>query len=157
MGEYLSPIMKENIKNLIQNLVWAGIDSITFGDGRMILLDIEFYSKEKYHISPIADSTIDSYLQYNLADLSPFDISARTVFNNYEVFAGDASGEGNGIVYVIDQTNDSLIWFAFFENSDPFRSVSVNDDAIAIVVTSENVTWKIPIKDPLKIELIWPN
>lgn len=148
--------MKKQIEDLIKNFEWAGINAITYGDGKMVLLHVEFYDEQKYYIAPITDSTIDSFLKYNLENLSPFDIFSRTQYNDYEILVGDASGEGNGIVYVINKSNNSLVWFAFFENSEPFKTVSISIEGIISAVSDIDIVWKIPIENPLEIELIFP-
>ncbi|MCJ8289318.1 MAG: hypothetical protein HRT58_22135 [Crocinitomicaceae bacterium] len=148
--------MKQNIHSLIANYEWAGIDSITFNDGRMVLLDIEFFAKENYYIGPIADSTIDSYLKYNSDDLSSFDVFSKVKYGDYEVFVGDGSSEGNGVIYVTNVEVDSLVWFAFFENSEPFKEVSVDENGVIHALSAVNITWKLSLDNPLSIELIFP-
>lgn len=148
--------MKENINNLIANYEWAGKNSIIFGDGKMILLDVEFYSKGNYHIGPIADSSIDSYLKYNSDDLSSFDVFSKVKFGDYEVFVGDGSSEGNGVIYFTNVEDNSLVWFAFFENSEPFKEVSVDENGVIHALSAVNITWKLSLDNPLSIELIFP-
>lgn len=142
---------------MIASLKWAGKNSVTFGDGKMVLLDIEFYSKGNYHIGPIADSTIDSYLNYNADYLSEFDIFAKIEHKEFVVFAGDGSAEGNGVIYVLDKMNNSLIWFAFFENSEPFVELKVDDRGVVNAKSEVNIIWKLPIDNPLNIELVYPS
>lgn len=149
--------MKNKIKELIRNFEWAGINAITFGDGKMVLLDVEFYNDKQYCIAPIVDSTIDSYLKYNADELLPFDVFDKTEYNNYEVLVGDSSGEGNGVIYVMDKASNSLLWFAFFENSEPFKTVTINNEGLISATSSVGVIWKVPIKNPLKIELVFSN
>lgn len=148
--------MKNIINKLIKNHDWTGIDSIVFADGKMTLLDVNFYSDNSYFISPIADSTIESYLDYNSDYLSSFDVFSNAKYQNYEVLVGDGSGEGNGVIYVLNNGDNSLIWFAFFENSEPFKKVSVDEEGFIYAVSEVNITWKINIKDPLNIKLIYP-
>ena len=148
--------MKKTIGDLIKNYEWPGINAITFGDGKMILLYVELYPEKKYHIAPITDSSIDSYLGYNLDNLSPFDVFSKAEYSNCEVLVGDASGEGNGVIYVVDKVSNSLVWFAFFENSEPFKSVSINKEGVINAKSASEVIWKIPIKNPLQIELFFP-
>ena len=145
------------IKKLIDEYEWAGINAITFADGLMTLLEINFYSKGEYFIAPIVDSTINSYLKYNSDELSSFDVFSKIIFNNYEILVGDGSGEGNGIIYVINTKNNSLSWFAFFENSEPFKSVTVDENGTIQALSAVNITWKLPIENPLNIELTFPD
>lgn len=53
--------------------------------------------------------------------------------------------------------DDSLIWFAFFENSEPFESVSFDENGFIHAVSAVNINWKISVVNPLDIELIYPN
>lgn len=148
--------MKQSINNLLLNYEWAGINSVTFGDGLMVLLDIEFFSEENYYIGPITDSTIDSYLKYNSDDLTPFDVFAKSKFKDYEILVGDGSAEGNGVIYVINIEDKSLVWFAFFEDSEPFKKVSIDENGVIHALSAVNITWKLSINNPLSIELIFP-
>ena len=148
--------MKQSINKLIANYEWAGKNSITFGDGLMILLEIEFFSKGNYFIGPIADSTIDSYLKYNSEYLSSFDVFAKVEYGNYEILAGDGSSEENGVVYVVSTVDKSLVWFAFFEKSEPFDELKVDEKGVIHARSESNITWKISIENPLQIELVYP-
>lgn len=149
--------MKENIERLIANYEWAGVSSITFSDGLMVLLDVEFFSKDSYYIGPIADSTIDSYLKYNSDDLTPFDVFSKVTYRDFEILVGDGSDEGNGVIYVTNTADNSLVWFAFFENSEPFKTVSIDENGIIHALSAVNITWKLSINNPLSIELIFPD
>jgi hypothetical protein len=123
----------------------------------MTLLEINYFDTRKYYIGPIVDSTIDSYLKYNADGLTSFDIFARSKRGNLEVLVGDGSWEGSGMIYLMNTEDDSLIWFAFFENSEPFESVSFDENGFIHAVSAVNINWKISVVNPLDIELIYPN
>ncbi len=143
------------IDKLLLDRKWVPINSIIFPDGKMILLDIFFIPQNKYFIGPIADSSIESYLKYN-KDLSDFDIQSTIQKGQYEINVGSAVAEEEGFVYVIDLEKSCLIWFAFFQYSDPFTSVTVNDKNEISAVTKEGIPWIIPIDDPLSMSIIYP-
>lgn len=143
------------LKEMVDSQTWPGINAITYGDGKMTLLDIEFYEDHNYYLGPIADTSIESYLKYNRDQLSSFDITAKAEHESYDVLVGDGSDESNGIVFVVNRSNQHLVWFAFFECSDPFKSVYVDEKCVN-AITSSGVRWRISITDPLNIQLIWP-
>ena len=147
----------EELKKLVSQREWPGVDSITMHDGVITLLNISFPSKNNYLIEPYIDGDIFSYLKYNEDGLVPFDVFSNFRYKNYKVFAGDASLEGNGIIYLMDYERDELIWFAFFEDSEYFKSVTINEKEEVCAVSAVNIVWKIPIMYPLNIELIYPN
>ena len=146
----------EELKELVKQREWPGVDSITMGDGVITLLNISFPTKNNYLIEPYIDADIFSYLKYNADGLIPFDVFSKFRYKNYMVFAGDASLEGNGIIYLMDHKRDELIWFAFFECSEYFKSVTINEKEEVCAVSAANIVWKIPIMSPLNIELIHP-
>lgn len=136
-------------------MTWPGINSITYSDGRITLLDVEFYGDHNYFIGPIADTTLESYLKYNEDNLSNFDFTQKIVSDGYEIAVGDGSGESNGIIYVWNLERDELAWFGFFENSEPFKSVTA-DKQIVKAVAANGICWAVDISDPLKIQIIYP-
>lgn len=147
---------KMTIDELIDQERCIGIDSIIFQSGKITLLDVEFYSDEKYFIGPIVDSTVNSYLGYNLEFLSHFGIYTQSKRDKYEVFVGEGSCEGSGVIYINNTDNESLIWFIYLENSEPFKEVFINGNLEIEAKSNFNIVWKIPIDNPLKIELIFP-
>ena len=42
--------MKLKINELIRDFEWASHSSITYGDGSMTFLEIEFYARDNYYI-----------------------------------------------------------------------------------------------------------
>jgi hypothetical protein len=148
--------INKEIENLLSKYQWPGINAITFANGKITLLDVEFYSNNSYYIAPILDSTIESYLNYNEEYLSSFDIFSTVNSESYNIFVGDGSGEGNGTIYVKNRETDSLIWFAFFENSEPFTHVELSNDEIISATSTLGIKWELSIKNPLKITLKYP-
>jgi len=146
--------MKQKIEELMTDYNWVCHNSVTFGDGSMVLLDIEFYSKDNYFIGPIADTTLESYLKYNSDNLSSFDVFATTHNGEYKVHVGDGSLEENGIIYVTSIKDNTLLWFAFFEKSDCFKEVTVDTDNVIHATTASNVVWNLSISNPLDIKLL---
>ena len=60
------------------------------------------------------------------------------------------------MIYVTNVEGNSLVWFAFFENSEPFKEVSVDENGVIHALSSVNITWKLSLDNPLSIELIFP-
>ena len=146
--------MNSNIKNLLTQDQCLSRNSITFGNGKIILLDIR--RRNKYYIWPIIDCNIEDYLKYNHDKFASFDVFAQTIFENFEIYVGDGSSEENGNIHVIDNRNKSLVWFAFFEDSEPFTQVHVDKNGIINALSESGIIWKIPIETPLKIDLEYP-
>lgn len=143
--------MNAHVNSLIKNHQCTGIDSIVFGNGRMVLLSIHFFEGGS-RLSPICDSTLESFLHYNTDCLSTFDVFATCENEHYNVFCGDGSSEGSGNVHITDKAG-KLLWFCYFENSEPFTQVEIKDRCV-YALSEANITWKIPIDSPLDIELI---
>ena len=149
----MSKEISQTISNLLLKQKWPGINAITRGDGTMTLLEVELFDDRKYFVAPIIDGAIQSYLNYNEEWLSSFDIFATIQYSKYKVSVGDGSSEENGIVFVVNVEDSSLVWFAFFELSEPFKSVAVDENGCIHARSAIGVTWKMPIEDPFKIEV----
>ncbi len=144
------------IDKLLRDEKWPALNSITFSDGKMTLMDIRIYNVNDYYINPIADTTINSFLKYNKDDLSPFDAYSTLQAGKYEINVGSAALEQEGVIYVTDVQDKHLEWFYFFEDSNQFKSVTVNEVGEIHAITEGNITWVIPITDPLNLSIFYP-
>ncbi|MCR0997653.1 hypothetical protein [Serratia rubidaea] len=147
--------MHNSINKLLSEKKWPGINSVIFGDGRLVLLEAMFYTDSNYHIAPVLDSTIDSYLNYQADSLTIFDVFSRGRIGNFEVCVGDGSSEGEGVIYVVNSDDNQLCWFAFFENGGPFIKVDVDESGIISATSESNVIWELSISNPLDIKLTY--
>ncbi len=146
--------MKE-INELIKSLQWPCVTSITYPDGRMVLLDITFEKNNQYEIKSSTDSSLHSFLQETPEDLSSFDIFSTITHQQFTISVGDGSYEGEGIIYVINNEKAELHWFAFFENGGPFKNVRVDLTGYIFATAGNGVIWKMSIDNPIPIELIY--
>ena len=147
--------MVPEVARMLRQLRWPGVDAVTYGDGRMTLLEVEFYAGER-PVFPLADTTLESYLGYHDEDdLSAYDIAATVEHGDHVIAVGDGSGEGNGVVVVTDKATGTLAWFAFYVASDPFVSVTATDGVLD-AVTAEGVHWHIRVDDPLDVRVVRP-
>lgn len=144
--------MNTSINDLLKRMEWPSVNAVTYGDGRMTLMELEFYGDGRHHVGPIADTTLESYLFYNSDGLASFDITASTHHGDHTIHVGDGSGESDGVVFVIEQATQRLVWFAFFVSSGPFVSVRADDGQVQ-AVTSAGVRWSLAVSDPLDIHL----
>jgi hypothetical protein len=150
-------LITDKINELLKNYQWPCTNSITFGNGKMIILETEFHVNHEYSISDKCELTLDTYLNENPTDLTDFDVFSKAIYKNYEIFVGDGSYEGEGIVFVINKESNSLHWFAFFENSDSFNKVDIDNVGVINATTTNGVLWKIPIDDPVSIKIEYKN
>jgi hypothetical protein len=112
--------MNSSVKNMLSELVCTGLNSILYADGAMILFNVGFDENRRRFIAPIVDAHVESFLKYNSEDLAPFDIFAKSSWKNLNIYVGDSSAEGSGVIYVTEANRGDLIWFLCFENSEAF-------------------------------------
>lgn len=143
------------LNGLLTQNKWFCINSITYGDGKMTLFDMEYYSG-KYEIRFIADTTVDSFLFYNPDDFFDFDIFCKTNYKEFEIFAGDGSYESEGYICAMNKEKDRVEWFIFFENSTPFYSLDVNEEGLVTCYTKNKIAFNIPIQNPKEFSLRYP-
>ncbi len=138
------------ISELLKKYEWPSVDSITYGNGKMVLFGINSIDKNNLQIVVKHETMLDNFLEANPEDISSFDIFSTTKFNDYTVHVGDGSYEGDGIIY-ITKSDSTLLWFAFFEDIGPFIKVSFDTEGFVHAINDYGTVWKMEILNPLNI------
>lgn len=128
-------------------------DAVTFGDGRMILLDVLHAEDGRTVVRAIAETTFDSFLTYNpdwLADvacLTETELPSRGLLQ-----AGEGSQGGDGFIALCD-VSGALTYCVFCTSSNPFTKLGLSEDQSRVhAVTSEGVEWSFNVDTPWKID-----
>lgn len=61
---------------------------------------------------------------------------------------------GDGIVFVMDKSKDSPLWFLFLDNSNPFEKVRFEDYNIIVIQSSSGLKIRIPIDNPEEFKVV---
>ena len=143
--------MKE-IADFIYHLQCPSVDGIISPNGKIQLLDvrIDWGPPVKYDVRAGLESSIDE-LQ-NKGELRWSDCailnSLQDQENEIEILSGEADYGSDGFLAVVGLTTRKLIWLAFFNSSNPFSKVKINDGYIYATSTN-NCLWKFSFKNPL--------
>jgi len=74
---------------------------------------------------------------------------------DYRLVAGEGGFGGDGFVALARNSDNHLIWIAFFDNSNPFIEVSINKDFTGIQgKTNLGTVWRFPIDRPENVQVI---
>jgi len=129
-------------------------DAVTYGDGRMILLDVLHDESGRTRVRPIAETTYDSFLAYNPGWLSDVTCLATLGLPAGGLLqAGEASQGGDGFISLSDK-NGELIYCVFCMSSNPFTGLSLSEDRSRVqALTSHGVEWSFDVDTPWKIDV----
>lgn len=147
-----------DIEMLLNEGLWPCINALTYGNGRMVLFDFNFYGEQKYYFAPVTDSHIHSFLSYGKDNCTHIDYGVTCETSDYRVYAGEGAFEDEGVVWVLDKEGE-LIWFYFFRDLAAFDALYVEDEIVCVSVGSDygntRTVFKIPIKSPLDLKISW--
>ena len=146
--------MLPRIKNILENYTYPIIKSITYPNGDMFVLEGQWI-EEKYHLRILCQSTLDSYFSYNeedyVSNLYPQKVAEN---DQYEVYGGECSWEGDGFIYLIHKESSELLWFLFLDNSEYFKEAYFEDTNHIIAHSELGLQLRIPINAPEKLSVI---
>jgi hypothetical protein len=126
-------ISNTHIHALLKNESWLDLDSITFQDGRVLLLYVDFGAEPNHQIRSIADTTIESCIKHSNESFTYLSVYNSYSDSSYEVFVGGGSLEEVGYVLLKDSQTHDLNWLAFFSSSSPFiKIIEVRLDKLVI-------------------------
>jgi len=124
-------------------------DAITFGDGRMLLLELITQENGPDQIRSVEETTFDAFLARNpgwLADVTPvveIDIPSRGILQ-----AGEGSQGADGFIALADKDGE-LVYCVFCTSSNPFRALAIGEDGATVrAVTTADVEWSFHIDSP---------
>ena len=116
-------ISNTHIHALLKNESWLDLDSITFQDGRVLLLHVNFGAEPDFQIRSIADTKIESCIYYSNGSVTYLSVYDSYSDLSHEVFVGGGSSEEVGYVLLKDSQTHDLKWLAFFCSSSPFEKI----------------------------------
>ena len=122
-------------------------NSITFGDGSVILLEKEKLQESAIIIKIKNKTNIESIITSDYDNFSFIDVLKIYRHKSFTVYIGEGSYGGDGFIYLTDNKSSELVWFAFFDFSDPFVDVIINNDQI-ITTTNNDRNWTFLLKNP---------
>lgn len=135
------------------------MDSITFGNGKVVLLSITEcgpYGHKDIQINIKGEITLceaikppNDNLNEGLASLA----STICPENNLKISVGECCSHGsNGFISVARLNDDYLIWLAFFTDSNPFSKVYIEGNKIVSTSTLGYI-YELQIDKPESIKV----
>lgn len=126
-------------------------DGVLFGTGAIVLMESRTYVGDSGvvgQVRPLARSTLDSFLEYNPDGWVSFTSlsSSRWELAGLVLTCGEGSLGADGFV-AVREIDGPLRWIAFFQNSNPFTSVSLAGDEV-VALSTLNHLWRFPVDRP---------
>ena len=139
--------MKEKlIEKLIINERKCPIGNyLLFANGDMLNFE-HYFIENKFHFRLLNKSSIESYFEFNEEDdVSDFDGVCRFENEEFSVFAGEGSYGSDGVLWIIENRTNKLLWFLFSDTSNPFVSAYINYKQEVIAENNLGNLWTIPL------------
>lgn len=128
-------------------------DAVTFGDGRMILLEVLLADDGRPMVRPIAESTYESFLAHNpgwLADVTCF--AELPLSSGGLLQSGEGSQGGDGFISLTDQDGE-LVYCVFCMCSNPFTELALSEDELRVrAVTTSGIEWSFHLDTPWNVD-----
>ncbi|MFV0344936.1 MAG: hypothetical protein ACK5IQ_01585 [Bacteroidales bacterium] len=146
--------MNKYVQKIIQEYTYPKINSLAFPNGDLLVLS-GYKVNKNYILRIICKSSLESYFHYNdKSCVSHFAVPTVVTNSEYSVFAGEGSWGDEGIVFVMDKSKETLLWFLFLDNSNPFEEVKFETSNIIIVQSSSGLRIRIPIDNPESLKVL---
>ena len=134
------------------------LNGIIFGDGAIVELETYRSSSEDLLQVRIRRNTDVEDFSTNHADYWTETISLcelQISDKDLEIIGGEGGFGSDGFVAVSRVSDGYLIWIAFFEDSNPFIQLSVNNNCSEILgITTLGKIWQFPIEHPEQVKII---
>lgn len=140
-----------NIEDFIQHQECPGVNGIYYPNGSVHLLDVNvnWVADDKYIVKFMEETSIN-----DLCDSMDIDCwnDCNVLFSKeydkfgIKVISGESDYGDDGFIAVID-CHDKLVWLAFFDCSNPFDDVSV-DESLVYARSTNGTMWEFPISSP---------
>lgn len=131
-------------------------DGIFFSDDTYIPLVGNVPQPPRRSISPLLANSPD--------DWSSIHVEQLAALPGYKVFGGDTSWEGAGFIALVRESDGSLIWLLHSEQSEPFRSASIDGELIVALSREDGLQnplytfrWAIPVTAPWLLTVVAGN
>lgn len=131
---------------------WPCRTGIYFSDGKVILLDVLMPWKTANKAVSVEISKIETIEEVKNGDTASIGWNTEKSYadSNLRVFAGEASHGSDGFIAVAENTTGLLLWLAFFDCSNPFEEISLENGVVTAVSNLGHV-WHFPLKQPEKL------
>ncbi len=128
-----------------------------------------FFSDDTYiplvgNVPQLPRRTITPLLAQSPDDWSSIDGGQLAVLPGYRVFGGNTSWEGAGFIALVRESDGALVWLLHSENSEPFRSASIDGELIVANSREDGLKnppcifrWKIPVTAPWLLTVVASN
>ena len=144
--------MGKDIISLIQNEECPLINALFLSNGEMYVLESQMGDNPIIRV--LCKSSIESYFEFNDTDyITSFDVHQNIETEAFIISIGEGAFGGDGIVYLTNRDTESLMWFLFLDNSNPFDSAKIENNNV-IVKSTKNLSYSIPIFQPELISLL---
>jgi len=134
------------------------VDGIVFADGRIVLLQMtsDYIPNSKYperqyafHLKKVRTLAVQDLERDGKLHWSHIYRQFESVdeTRNLRAWCGETSWGSEGFVALVRADSNLPIWIAIFEESNPFKAVTLTETLVEAVSTYENV-WRFPIDSP---------
>jgi hypothetical protein len=134
------------------------VNGITFADGTIqrLELDVLYRSGGGAKVSvtkgPLTDvSVLASLNELHWTELITLceDVDEE---RDLKVLAGEGGMGADGFVALTTARDNSLRWIAFFDSSNPFKRVKLEDRQV-VATSSHSNTWMFPLESPAEVSV----
>ena len=130
---------------------------VLFADGRIVLFSgtsTYVNSKPRVFASPLADSTLDSFLRYHDQPWSTCTEVASCISDDgeFRLVCGEGVMGSDGFVALVAHLSGRMHWVASFGFSNPFDEVYFQD-GFAHAINEYEQVWRFPMRKPEDVEI----
>ncbi|MEK5551418.1 hypothetical protein [Paenibacillus sp. FSL L8-0689] len=134
-----------------------GINCIAFANGNVIILNVSTYynpnnNERSMYCSPQCDTTIESIEKYNTGHWTMVDAWTSIDYQGGKIYGGDGQMGNEGFIACTD-TNDSLVWGIFFDETNPIKKLSVKDKILIAINEHEDMRIEINLDTLIDIKM----
>jgi len=135
------------------------LNGITFGNGKMIELELTVMPSDDTVLRSqiLRETNVETFNTKHadywteIISLCEFCIIDRDL----RITGGEGGFGSDGFVAVSHISDEQLVWVAFFENSNPFVQISINNNASEILgITTLGHIWQFPIAHPEQVKTL---
>ena len=138
-----------------ESKMWPVRNGVYIADGTVALLKVlmPWESVDKRISASVSGSAmldqIGEYRENKLTHLAPLCEQSYADLN-LSIFAGEGAHGSEGFVAVSRTTTGRLMWLAYFDCSNPFEKVLLENDVV-IVVSNLGHSWRFPLTQPERL------
>jgi hypothetical protein len=129
------------------------VDSVTFGDGRMVLLSVEERPSGEMGVRALGETTVASFLRFNPDRWAHITATCQLPSASGDLYiAGEGSYGSDGFVARVGGAAGELRYCVFLSSSNPFVSLDLNSQQTVLTATSNlGARWFMNVDGPWEI------